>query len=332
MRKILLFFGITLALATTVMAQGKKVAVTETKTLTGVTSIECTMIRGSMESAVANSPEYEGYNRTDFDFIIQEHQFERSGTVDDSQIRELGKMAGVQYILVTEAGKQAGFFYILAKILDVETGQFMKSVNDLCDAIPTDIKETCDYIGMQLLGGDGSMKTRKNLPKKPLPTYNESGEPLAREPVAVFYFDNNSNLLEPADINPRTINIIHGIIEKYSIQGFEVVGYIAPDEIAPDKSNSIGRAETVLELIKTEIKRAGLDEKDYRFFVKSYGVDISTLKEEISHSHIKDRDQIIRVIEQCRNPIAEINFLTKVYIEIERDIFPLLRRVEVYVY
>jgi hypothetical protein len=327
MNKKLVLLTVIIAIAGVSSAQNKKVAVMETKNIAGVTSMECTMIRGSMESAVVNSSEYEGYSRTDFDFIIQEHQFERSGTVDDSQIRELGKMAGVQYILVTEAGKQAGFFYILAKILDVETGQFMKSVNDLCDAIPTDIKETCDYIGMQLLGGDGSMKTRKNLPKKPLPTYNESGEPLAREPVAVFYFDNNSNLREPADINPRTINIIHGIIERYSIQGFEVVGYIAPDE-----SDSIGRAETVLELIKTEIKRAGLDEKDYRFFAKDYDFDVSTLIEEISYLHIKDRDQIIRVIENSSNPKAEINLLSKIYIEIGRDIFPLFRRVEVYVY
>ena len=330
MRKILLFFGITLAFATTVMAQGKKVAVTETKTLTGVTSIECTMIRGSMESAVANSPEYEGYNRTDFDFITQEHQFERSGAVDDGQIRELGKMAGVQYILVTEAGKQAGFFYILAKILDVETGQVMKSVNDLCDASPTDIKETCDYLGMELFGGDGSMKTRENLPKKPLPTYNESGEPLAREPVAVFYFDNNSNLREPADINPRTINIIHGIIEKYSIQGFEVVGYIAPDE-----SDSIGRAETVLELIKTEIKIAGLDEKDYKFFASDYGLDASTFIKAISNSQIPDREQIVRVIKNAPNPKAakaEMENSCKIYPGIESEIFPILRRVEVYVY
>ena len=150
MKKILfiLLFSVPILLS----AQNKKVAIMETKSNEGVTSFQSNMVRGGMETAVANAKGYEAYDRASFDMIMREQNFQRSGAVSESQIRRLGEMAGVQYVLVTEASTEDGYFYILAKLLDVETGRFLKSSDQLCEANPSEIRNACTILGENLFG------------------------------------------------------------------------------------------------------------------------------------------------------------------------------------
>lgn len=159
-RTILIFVFATISVS--LNAQTKKVAVMETKNIQGVSPFQANIVRGGMETAVANATGYEAYDRASFDVIMKEQNFQRSGAVDDNQIREMGIMAGVQYVLVTEASTEDGYFYILAKLLDVETGRFMKSAEELCEAKPTDIKGACSKLGVQLFGGSLSNSIGNN--------------------------------------------------------------------------------------------------------------------------------------------------------------------------
>jgi len=140
-------------------AQNKKVAVMETKCDGNVNNMQKNMVRGGMEVAVANAPGYEGYDRTAFDIIMQEQNFQRSGAVDDSQIRKLGQMAGVQYVLVTEASTDGSGFFIIAKLLNVETGQFGKVVNTFCQASGQAIYNASNDLGNQLFELNGTTRT-----------------------------------------------------------------------------------------------------------------------------------------------------------------------------
>ena len=156
MRKRLLFTSLMLLFVLTVAAQTKKVAVMETKNIEGVSAFQSNMVRGGMEVAVANAPGYEGYDRAAFDMILKEQNFQRSGAVKDSDIRRLGEMAGVQYVLVTEASSDGSGFFILAKLLDVETGQYGNAVNTFCDASGQEIYKASNELGAQLFGGSVS--------------------------------------------------------------------------------------------------------------------------------------------------------------------------------
>lgn len=138
-----------------VCAQNKKVAIMETKRNDGVTAIQGNIVRGSMESAVSNAPGYEAYDRVAFDVIMEELNFQHSGAVNDSEIRELGQMAGVQYVLVTEASTGQGSFHVIAKLLDIETGN-MKTLDKLCKDTPSAIKAACDRLGVQLIGEESN--------------------------------------------------------------------------------------------------------------------------------------------------------------------------------
>lgn len=144
-----------LALLITSIAVGqndlKKVAVWETKCTDGsITKFQSVMVRGGMEAAVANAPGYTGFDRASFDAIIKEHNFQRSGAVNDSDIKRLGEMAGVQYIIVPEAMAQGTDFYIIVKMLDVESGEFGAAYEELCSTSASDIKNACAILGSKL--------------------------------------------------------------------------------------------------------------------------------------------------------------------------------------
>ena len=137
----------------------------ETKADEGVSSFQSNMVRGGMEQAVANAIGYEGYDRSAFDMIMKEQNFQRSGAVNDQQIRKLGQMAGVQYVLVSEASTDGSGFFILAKLLDVETGKYGNVVNDFCNAEGQAIFKTSNALGARLFGasyGGGSTTTARN--------------------------------------------------------------------------------------------------------------------------------------------------------------------------
>ena len=155
--------AITMALA----AQTKKVAVWETKCGdNSITPFQSAMVRGGMETAVANASGYTGYDRASFDAILQEHNFQRSGAVKDSDIRRLGEMAGVQYIIVPEALVSGSDFYIIVKMLDVETGQYGAAYDALCGSSASEIKKACSELGVKLFGSNsGGSYTTTNYPQ-----------------------------------------------------------------------------------------------------------------------------------------------------------------------
>ena len=148
MKRFLLFFVMVL-LSFFATAQ-KKVAVMEVKAYDGVKQMHAVMIRGGLETAVGNTPGYETYDRSNFEAIMQEQNFQRSGAVKDSDIKRLGELAGVQYIIVPEASAGDGQIYILVKMLDVETGKFGGVKEKLCEASSQEIKNACAELGKAL--------------------------------------------------------------------------------------------------------------------------------------------------------------------------------------
>ena len=85
-------------------AQVKRVAILETVDKENkVTYANKLMLRTSLSKAITNTPGYEAYDRTDIDAIMGEQNFQRTGLVSNEQIKRLGEMTGVNYILVAEA-------------------------------------------------------------------------------------------------------------------------------------------------------------------------------------------------------------------------------------
>lgn len=105
------------------------------------------VIRGALESAITNTNDYEAYDRTALDKILEEHDFQRSGIVDDSKIRQLGMMAGVNYIMVSEVSAFQGDMSIIVKILNIETGKYEKTADELTNMTSENVRNTAIKLG-----------------------------------------------------------------------------------------------------------------------------------------------------------------------------------------
>ena len=136
------------------MAQTKSVAILETYCAdNSISSAYLMMIGSNLETGIIKNPQYTAYNRAQVNALISEHKFQRSGLVNDSEIRRLGQMAGVDYVLASEAALLEKQVFVTAKVLNVETGQYEMSDNELMDFNPSAIQRGCQNLAAKLLGG-----------------------------------------------------------------------------------------------------------------------------------------------------------------------------------
>ena len=133
------------------------------------------MVRGAMESAVTMSNEYEAYDRSAFDQIQNEQAFQRTGAVNDSQIKKMGELAGVDYVLVSEVSAYEGYLSTIIKILNVTTGKYDKSADDYMELKPESVKTKCREMASSLFS---SSPSKTSTSKKQVPAgYVDLGLP-----------------------------------------------------------------------------------------------------------------------------------------------------------
>ena len=81
---------------------------------------------------------------------MSEHNFQRSGAVNDAEVRQIGKMAGVDYVLVTEVSAESDYLMVMAKILNVETAKYDRAVDNLMQMTPPTVKEEYTVLAQKL--------------------------------------------------------------------------------------------------------------------------------------------------------------------------------------
>lgn len=113
---------------------------------------EADLVQGSLEETVDNMPGYKKYDRAMFDKVMKEHNFERSGAVNDNQIREMGDYAGVDYIFVPSVASKSGYVNIVVRCIDIKLGE-SKTLQQLSSAAPPEIQKACAKLAERLLGG-----------------------------------------------------------------------------------------------------------------------------------------------------------------------------------
>lgn len=151
--KTKVFIVLLLALSITAVAQQKKVAVLDPICRdSSVNTFFSQTVRGAMENVISATDEYQAYDRTAFDKIMEEHHFQRSGAVNDADIKQMGVMAGVDYILVPELSAYEGYLSVNVKILNVETGRYDKSANEIVEMDPPKVKKVCGEMAKKMFG------------------------------------------------------------------------------------------------------------------------------------------------------------------------------------
>ena len=132
----------------------KKVAILEVVDKEGKLSYsQKVLLRTRMAKAITNREGYEAYDRTDVDAIMSEQDFQRSGVVSDAEIRKLGELTGVSYILVTEGiltGENQ--LFVSAKILNIETAKVEMMDNMIMGLNDEEMQKGCDMLIKRMIG------------------------------------------------------------------------------------------------------------------------------------------------------------------------------------
>ena len=89
------------------------------------------IISSKAVSRISRSDDYVAVERTEdfLNVLTKEQDYQLSGEVRDDQIAELGVRFGVRYVAVFEATKTYDTGFVSARMIDVETGMVVKSVD-----------------------------------------------------------------------------------------------------------------------------------------------------------------------------------------------------------
>lgn len=130
MRKFILLLIVIFYFSTIISAQTDTKIKIATYVTGEIESAYKNLIYNKLVSHITSSNKYIAVERSsEFqDIIGKEHNFQRSGIVDDKQIIELGNQFGVRYVIGVNASKLFNEIYLVAKQLDILTGEILNTI------------------------------------------------------------------------------------------------------------------------------------------------------------------------------------------------------------
>ena len=154
------------------------------------------------------------------------------------------------------------------------------------------------------------------------------------EPFTVSYIvKKNTFSLERKDNAVAREMLVDKIASGAIIKGFRIDVWIGPD-ISSEHTNDLAYAygNAIEKDIVTLLKKCGKDPKEYLFETNAHGVDWNTFLFLVENSNISDKNAIVYQLNNSSDKEDTIEALVSIYPQLEKEILPLLRRVQVYVY
>ena len=164
MKKILLLCFCVMMSIVAFAEEAQKVAILEVLDRDGnIPYSQKLMIRSNLTRAISNTNGYEAFERADVDAILNEQGFQRTGNVSDSQIKRVGEMTGVAYILVSEGVRtDEGKVFLTAKIINVETAKVEVTDNILLENNSSSMLRGCRSLANKMFGVLAGISTTSN--------------------------------------------------------------------------------------------------------------------------------------------------------------------------
>ena len=181
---------------------------------------------------------------------------------------------------------------------------------------------------------DGVIVTTKPAEVEPEPEPEPEPES-APTPDFIYYFAKDSHVIRNIDVNKAARQALQDKLNSGAeVKGFRIEGWASPEgELDHNTGLADDRAAAAEKDIKAQLKKAKKAAKNYEFNAKGNGPDWDTFITLVENSNIADKNAILNVIRNAgANREQEIKNMINVYPELEKDILPLLRRAEVYIF
>jgi hypothetical protein len=123
-----------------------------------------TIMGGELARVLSESDKYTAVDRTEaiLEQLDREHVYQRSGAVDDAQIKAIGHQLGVGYLCISNINAVGRKYYLDTRLVDVVTAEISRSVtatSGLKDA--GEMSRTGREIALELLENEKTLKQRK---------------------------------------------------------------------------------------------------------------------------------------------------------------------------
>ena len=115
-----------------VLGQKTTIAVLDLKGM-GISEIESSIISSRLRTDLFNTNKFTVVEREKMKEILNEQGFQISGCTSDECIVEAGKLLGVKQIVAGEIGKLGNLYTLTIRLVDVETGQLIKTATHDCE-------------------------------------------------------------------------------------------------------------------------------------------------------------------------------------------------------
>jgi hypothetical protein len=126
------------------------------------------IVGGELARVMSESDKYTAVDRTEaiLEQLDREHVYQRSGAVDDAQIKAIGNQLGVEYLCISNINPVGKKYYLDTRLVDVVTAEIARSVtatSSLKDA--NEMSRVGRGIALELLEAD---KTRAQKARRKL--------------------------------------------------------------------------------------------------------------------------------------------------------------------
>ncbi len=240
-------------------------------------------------AAIVKNNDYKAVERTSefLNVISREQGYQHSGNVEDSQIRELGRQFGVEYVCVAEItdftkpsmSQSLSEYYISARFIDVEKATIVATAKEYLQmnggSSIEDIVKTAENLSYKLVGKssapvgrDYSTYLTKNAKGLAIMSIDNTGADTKVTCVYLSLIGTNIRILPTSYIKDKETNI------KYHLLSADGIG------VSPQSTNIAKNSRTVFTLhfqkIPSSTSLIDIIEPDgWRFYgvsLKPYGV------------------------------------------------------------
>ncbi|GBU21219.1 hypothetical protein R80B4_01108 [Fibrobacteres bacterium R8-0-B4] len=153
-----------------------------------------TIMGGELARVLSESDRYTAVDRTEaiLEQLDREHVYQRSGAVDDDQIKAIGHQLGVGFLCISNINAVGKRYYLDTRLVDVVTAEIARSVtatSSLKDA--SEMSKVGRNIALELLEAEKTANVRKL--KKKIFRYTAIGlDVLGAGALAYGYMENNN--------------------------------------------------------------------------------------------------------------------------------------------
>lgn len=152
-RKHILALVAVLVLAAAALPALPKVAVLDAVIPENMDKSVIVPVTDKIAEEIVKSKQYSVLDRANVEQVLREKEFQVSGMVQDSDIKQAGKYLGADFVVVARVSLVEGTYFLSAKMINVESGAVFAQVSDQEEGKASVLIKIAERVGKKLIGG-----------------------------------------------------------------------------------------------------------------------------------------------------------------------------------